>query len=110
MDKIYMVTADYSSDISYGVDSSLFLCGVYASKEEANIRVSFLEKYVQKCKEELNESNMIYENEIYEKYKEILGFNVEPYMNDEWDVRIEVKELTFGDVDDYWLGGAAYAE
>lgn len=127
MEKVYMVVAYYSSDVSYGVDQRTYLCGIYKTEDEANRRAERLRELVGQCQAEFDDywercrdksfeelEEMDYkgdtEEAIYEKYKDILGFDVREYQNDPWGVDIIVNCVPFGDLSDYCLAAAAYAE
>ena len=127
MEKVYLVIADYSSDVSYGIDRATYLCGIYKTEDEANKRAEYLRELVDQCQAEFDdyyerrhgksfeELEEMYnkgdsDEALYEKYKDILGFDVRGYEDGQWDVDIVVNCISFGDLGDCFLGGAAYAE
>lgn len=131
MEKVYMVIADYSSDVPYGIDEKTYLCGIYKTEDEANKRAERLRELVGQCQAEFDDYIERYnrmvdgklweeldemdnkgdtEDAIYEKYKDILGFSIRGYADGQWDVDIVVNCISFGDLGDYCLTDVAYAE
>lgn len=119
MDNIYLVIANSSREISYGVDNHTYLCGVYSDKESADKRVEDLKHKIEDVRDELisifmDEIDDDVE-EIYKKAKKHIGFDVTPMERSddaiEWSIDFSVIECPFGNIiDECLLGGANYME
>lgn len=86
----WMILIDYDSEVSYGVDSAVYLGGIYCSKEEA---------------EKALESDRI--KHLVDNARTIEGYDFDK--NPRVEPRIK-KFDEYMDIVDLFLGGAAYME